>query len=171
MQGLRHPAISSLLSNSNMVRRIYLGLRMLVAFALWLWFAFLLARVGIVASPTERSYSWQELRKWALNPGVLTLTEEHKFNLKYSLPVAALLSSGVAARFITGSLPFLLAWGAVSWAVSMVLVSSYTRKKGHEAIMAEYGFGRRGVLLLHTFIYLPSFGFVVFATGQFIRIL
>src|SRR5690348_526444 len=89
----------------NMRRRVYLALRMVAAFAVWLQLALILSRIGIFAS-TERSYSWQELHKWALNPTPLT---EHqklnlKLNLKYSLPITALLFSGVVARLLTKSL-------------------------------------------------------------------
>jgi hypothetical protein len=144
---------------------------MVAAFALWLRYAFMLARVGILAAPTERSYSWQELRKWALNPRPTPQDEKHglKLNLTYALLIYALLFSRVAARLVTGSLLLLAAWGTASWAASMLLTISYVRKKGAEAIMTEYGFGLPGVLLFQTLLYLPAFAFAVFMTGLLIR--
>jgi hypothetical protein len=103
-------------------RRVYLALRLGVAFVLWLWFAFMLSRIGL-AAPTERIYSWQELRKWALNPSPLPDDQELNLgiSLKYSLPVLTLLFSGVAARLLTRSLLLLAAWGTATWAASMLL--------------------------------------------------
>ena len=156
-----------------MARRVYLALRMVVAFALWLQYGFILARIGILALPRERSYSWQELRYWALNPS--TLPEEQKLNqklnLKYSLPIVALLFSGVLLRLLTVSLLALATWGMASWVTSMLLVIHYVREKGTEGIAAEYGFGLRGVLALHSFLYLPSYAFIVFMTGLLTKIL
>ena len=156
-------------NDNKVARRVYLALRMAVAFALWLQFAFMLARVGILALPTERSYSWQELRNWALNPS--PLPEAQKLNLKYSLPTVALLFSGVALRLLTASLPVLAAWGTASWMTSILLIIHYVRRKGTEGIVAEYGFGLRGVLVLHSFLYLSSYAFIVFMIGLLIKIL
>jgi hypothetical protein len=144
---------------------------MVAAFALWLWYAFMLARIGILAAPTEKSYSWQELRKWALNPSPMPQDEKLglKRNLTYAFLTYALLFSGVAARLLTRSLLLLAAWGTATWAASMLLSISYVRKKGAEAIMTEYGFGLRGVLLFHTLLYLPIYAFAVFMTGMLIR--
>jgi hypothetical protein len=161
--------IKLLRNDIDVRRRAYLALRMVVAFTLWVQYALILARVGILGSPTERSYSWQELRKWALNPS--PLPEDQKLNLKYSLPIAALLFSGVVARVLTRSLLLLSLWGTVGWAVSILLTISYVRKKGDEAIMTEYGFGLRGVLLFHTLLYLASYAFTVFMTGLLIGLL
>jgi hypothetical protein len=154
-------------------RRVYLALRMVVAFALWLQYGFILARIGILALPTERSYSWQELRNWALNPS--TLPEDQKLNLKlnlkYCLPIVALLFSGVLLRLLTVSLLVLATWGMASWVTSILLVIHYVREKGTADIAAEYGFGLRGVLALHSFLYLPSYAFIVFMTGLLTKIL
>jgi hypothetical protein len=141
-----------------------------VAFVLWLWFAFMLSRIGL-AAPTERIYSWQELRKWALNPSPLPDDQELNLgiSLKYSLPVLTLLFSGVAARLLTRSLLLLAAWGTATWAASMLLSISYVRRKGTEAIMTEYGFGLRGVMLFHTLLYLPIYAFAAFMAGLLIR--
>jgi|SRR5690242_9187704 len=156
-----------------MARRIYIALRMVVAVVLWLQYAVVLARVGILAMPTERSYSWQELRHWALNPGALSEEEQLnlKLNLKYTVAIMVLMFSGALLRLLSLSLLVVAAWGMASWAISMLLVIHYVREKGTEGIAAEYGFALRGVLALHSFLYLPSYAFIVFMTGVLTNVL
>jgi len=149
---------------AKMRRRICVALRMVVALGLWLQYAFLLARVGMLALPTKQSYSWQEVRTWALNPDAFTPTKDQQLNLRFAFPRAALLSLGVVARLLSSRILALTTWGILGCASSAGPTIAYVWKKGCEPIREEYGFRPPGVVALHPLVYLPWYGFTVLIT-------
>jgi len=150
-----------------MWRRVYIGVRLVGAFAVWLPFTCMLSLgYGVVNLSAERNYAWQELREWARNPSAPG--EEQKFNLKYGLSAQALMLSGVVARLLTKNPISLAVCALVGWLIYVLLLRNYTQKKRAHATGDKDRFGLRGFLV--TLLFFPIWAWYVFLASALLSI-
>lgn len=147
-------------------RRLFILARLAAAWLMWANMAIIIgignAEAGVPANTPEWNRTWEDFRRWALNPPRTILTPIRKVNLEYGLPAGLLVYSWIPVRILTNRIWLIAACGVIAWALSTWLtVICYKKEKG---MGDQWTLGLKGSLLVNSLLFIFFYGLVIIVT-------
>lgn len=156
-------------AQSSLGRRLFIAVRVAAAWLMWANIAIVIgmmkAQAGIPANSPEWNKTWEDYRRWALNPPATILTPTAKMNLKYGLPAGFAPFLGIPIRVLTDRAWLIVVSGIVICAFYLWLSSISYRKAKALGDQSDSGLGLWGSLAIGTFVFSLYYSVLVLITG------
>lgn len=148
-------------------RRLFIFARLSAAWLMWANMAVIIgmmkAQAGLPTNTPEWNKTWEDYRRWALNPPRTILTPTAKINLEYGVPAGVAVFLAIPIRMLTNKFWLIVFLGVVVWGVATWLtITGHRKVKGSGDLCS---IGLRASLLVNTCMFVMYYIVLVFVPG------